>query len=176
MGNRTLRFTGLVTVMAMIGAACTVSVNNETTPSTFFQTNDQPRQPNLLLASHSLENFDACDDFLDYVITNAVDLVGPYGLENPIWGPWPARGCPWQSRQKASGQILPHEGVAGLATSQWRESNPRFCLTAAWLTGAFGCHVWSHRVGKSRLHAICPSRGPHEPRRARSGVVAPGAC
>ena len=92
MGNRTLRFTGLVTVMAMIGAACTVSVNNETTPSTFFQTNDQPRQPNLLLASHSLENFDACDDFLDYVITNAVDLVGPYGLENPIWGPWPARG------------------------------------------------------------------------------------
>lgn len=35
---------------------------------------------NAILASHSLVQFDACEDFLDYVKDQALDLVGPYGL------------------------------------------------------------------------------------------------
>lgn len=30
--------------------------------------------------THALVTFDACQDFLDYVVSHAVDLVGPYGL------------------------------------------------------------------------------------------------
>jgi Beta propeller domain len=47
--------------------------------------NTPERRP---LAAPSLVAFDACDEFLDYVITNALDQVGPYGLGNEFngWG------------------------------------------------------------------------------------------
>jgi hypothetical protein len=40
------------------------------------------------LAEPSLAAFDACDSFLDYVKANAIERVGPYGLDNPDgwWG------------------------------------------------------------------------------------------
>lgn len=39
----------------------------------------------------ALEEFDACEPFLDYVISNAVELVGPYGLDTFMPFPWMAR-------------------------------------------------------------------------------------
>ena len=45
-----------------------------------------------VLASQSLVQFDACDDFLDYVIEQAIDLVGPYGLETGFGYPYPVPG------------------------------------------------------------------------------------
>lgn len=35
--------------------------------------------------AHALVPFDACDGFLDYVVSHAVDLVGPYGLGSPFY-------------------------------------------------------------------------------------------
>ena len=40
------------------------------------------------LASNALVPFDACDTFLDYVISHGVELVGPYGLGDGFIG-WP---------------------------------------------------------------------------------------
>jgi uncharacterized secreted protein with C-terminal beta-propeller domain len=45
-------------------------------------------RPQVVLASNALVPFDACDPFLDYVISHAVDLVGPYGLDDPFFGGW----------------------------------------------------------------------------------------
>lgn len=42
----------------------------------------------VVLASNALVPFDACEPFLDHVISHAVDLVGPYGLDDPFIGPW----------------------------------------------------------------------------------------
>jgi hypothetical protein len=38
-------------------------------------------QPEVVLAEGALVQFDACETFLDYVISNALDLVGPYGFD-----------------------------------------------------------------------------------------------
>jgi len=52
------------------------------------QPQDRPigdNRPRTLLASHALIRFDACDAFLDYVTSHAVELVGPYGLNDPFY-------------------------------------------------------------------------------------------
>jgi hypothetical protein len=46
------------------------------------------KPPQVVLASNALVAFDACDTFLDYVISHAVDMVGPYGLDDPTIYPW----------------------------------------------------------------------------------------
>lgn len=61
-------------------------------------------QPTVIQAVGSLVQFDACDAFLDHVISHAVDLVGPYGLDGGH-GIWPVAGDAWM------------EGVAPATTS-----------------------------------------------------------
>lgn len=80
MFGRNTRFVGLVAAFAMVATACTVT----TSSSDSTTTTNPPRTgstPSGLLVANALISFDACDSFLDYVISEAVELVGPYGLE-----------------------------------------------------------------------------------------------
>ena len=90
------RFMALLAALAVVGAACSSNTSSS------FRTNGEPSTTigsridrpvitngqNAVLASHSLVPFEACDPFLDYVTEHAVDLVGPYGLEDPFYGRW----------------------------------------------------------------------------------------
>ncbi len=90
MRKGTARFGALLGALAVIASACTSTArSDETSTSPVIDHTDRPQA---ILAAHSLEPFDACEGFLDYVISHAVDLVGPYGLENPGRGPWPVDG------------------------------------------------------------------------------------
>jgi hypothetical protein len=89
MRNGTARVTALLATLAIVVTACTVTFSKETGPSTSSHVTERGDRPQAIPAAFSLETFDACEGFLDYVISHAVDLVGPYGLENPVWGPWP---------------------------------------------------------------------------------------
>jgi uncharacterized secreted protein with C-terminal beta-propeller domain len=57
---------------------------------------DRPDPITGVLASQSLVRFDACDDFLDYVIEHALELVGPYGLGNGFGYPVPMPGVAFE--------------------------------------------------------------------------------
>lgn len=89
MRNGTARLTALLTALAMVVTACTLTFTTETNPSSSTRVVASNDRPQAIQAGLSLEAFDACESFLDYVISHAVDLVGPYGLDNPVWGPWP---------------------------------------------------------------------------------------
>lgn len=89
MRNRTARVTALLAALAMVATACTLTVTTETSLSSSSRVIDSGDRPQAIQAAFALGTFDACEGFLDYVISHAVDLVGPYGLENPVWGPWP---------------------------------------------------------------------------------------
>ena len=90
MRSQMLRLIGTVAGLALIASACTVEVSTSTTADdgSATGTDSTPRQPVGQLASHALVSFDACDSFLDYVIARAVDMVGPYGLEDPFGQLW----------------------------------------------------------------------------------------
>ncbi|MEN8239593.1 MAG: beta-propeller domain-containing protein [Actinomycetota bacterium] len=79
--------------LAVVLAACTTgSISDATTSTTTTSTtttstsltrtveNSGPTAQRAFSAS-GLQPFDSCNEFLDYVIGHAVDLVGPYGLE-----------------------------------------------------------------------------------------------
>lgn len=89
MRNGTARVTALLAALAMVVTACTLNVTTETSPSSSSRVVDSRGRPQAIQAAFALDTFGACEGFLDYVISHAVDLVGPYGLENPVWGPWP---------------------------------------------------------------------------------------
>ena len=73
------RLMGLAMAVTMI-VGCTTTTTEETLPA-----GTTPR-PRVIKAQGALVQFDACDEFLDHVISHALDLVGPYGLGNePIW-------------------------------------------------------------------------------------------
>jgi uncharacterized secreted protein with C-terminal beta-propeller domain len=73
--RRGKRLTGMATVLALVAAACTGTTSTDDT----LPSGTAPR-PNEIRAAGALVQFDACETFLDYVISHAVDLVGPYGL------------------------------------------------------------------------------------------------
>lgn len=78
------RIATLATFIALIASAC--STNGSVGPlGTDPSQTSTTRVP---LAEPSLATFDACDEFLDYVIANALDQVGPYGLPSDFngWG------------------------------------------------------------------------------------------
>jgi uncharacterized secreted protein with C-terminal beta-propeller domain len=87
MQNRTPRVLSLLLVSALLITACTgvEAVEDRT------QTGPDRRPPRGRLVSNALVPFDACDSFLDYVISHGLDLVGPYGLGDPFCGPMFAR-------------------------------------------------------------------------------------
>lgn len=86
--RRTRTILGMLAALALTATACAPGgATEETLPSATTP------EPEVIRTAgpDGLVQFDACDTFLDYVISHAVDLVGPYGLEG---GPgfWPAPG------------------------------------------------------------------------------------
>jgi hypothetical protein len=77
-------FIALVAVLAVVGAACTSESTEQTDPKTPISTNAAetrgPTGEKAFVAS-SLQQFDSCTDFLDHVRSNAIERVGPYGLD-----------------------------------------------------------------------------------------------
>jgi uncharacterized secreted protein with C-terminal beta-propeller domain len=76
----------LIATLVMLVAACSSAEDSATTTS-FSRTTRAPIEA--VPAAYGLQPFDACDDFLDYVRKNAVDLVGPWGFEHGYWGGGP---------------------------------------------------------------------------------------
>lgn len=86
----TVRTLGLLAALALVLAACasdpdsgettTTAGTGETTTSAGTLPKGTTSEPETLQVQ-ALEEFDRCDAFLDYVVSHAVDLVGPYGLE-----------------------------------------------------------------------------------------------
>ncbi len=74
---------GLVALLAMVIAACSTT---DSTGGTSTTTNQS--RVTTPLAAPSLVAFDACEPFLDYVKSHAIDQVGPYGLQDPFYGGW----------------------------------------------------------------------------------------
>lgn len=89
MRNRTTAVTWLA-ALALVLSACTVTVMTDTTSPVTPDTTTGGRIEQVGLASNALVSFDACDEFLEYVISHAVELVGPYGLDGHT--PWPVFG------------------------------------------------------------------------------------
>lgn len=89
------RLIGLATALAMVVTACagggstatTANTSDVTTPDTLPEVTG----PDAEVLETRLVAFDACEPFLDYVIGHAVDLVGPYGLDDGF-GFWPGGG------------------------------------------------------------------------------------
>lgn len=85
------RITLTLVALALVLTACTGDTA-DSAPTTTGPTGSRPAvvrptQPiTAVLASQSLVQFDECDGFLDYVIEHALDLVGPYGLQNGFFG------------------------------------------------------------------------------------------
>ena len=80
---RLRRVLGLALVMALTISACAgVETSGDTLPA-----GTAPQPDVLQTASQALVAFDGCDAFLDHVISQAVELVGPYGLDGfpVIW-------------------------------------------------------------------------------------------
>lgn len=74
--RRTEGAVGLLAAIALVATACSPGgVSEDTLPVGTAPT------PDVVLAGGALVRFDACEVFLDYVISHAVDLVGPYGLD-----------------------------------------------------------------------------------------------
>jgi hypothetical protein len=120
MRSRIPRIISLLAVVAVVGVGCSVGSSPDLNdPATTQPQNLDPNRPQVVLASNALVPFDACETFLDYVIAHAVELVGPYGLGDPFYGPWfggdvamdgAARGSEEQAAPTA-GQDLDYSGT-----------------------------------------------------------------
>ncbi len=77
------RFTIAIAALVVLAAACS-SADDATTTSIGGSTRPPIEGATV---SYGLQAFNACDDFLDYVKDNAVELVGPWGFQYGYWGP-----------------------------------------------------------------------------------------
>ena len=96
------RFTLIFLALALVLTACssdpegagpstTVTVPTTSGPISVIERPNPPIEG--VPAAQVLVQFDACGDFLDYVIEHALELVGPYGLQGGFFGyPVPLRG------------------------------------------------------------------------------------
>ena len=101
----------LTIAVGMIAAGCSdVTRTTEPLPS------GTAPQPLATQAVGSLVQFDACDDFLDYVIEHALEFVGPYGLEG--FNPWP-----WVARDGMAAGEDDSGGAPTDARSEFSETN-----------------------------------------------------
>ncbi len=98
---------GVVTALALLVTACTGGTDtDETLPG------GTSPEPTVVQAAGALVQFDACDEFLDYVIGHAVDLVGPYGFDSgPIFWPAEADGAEFADDRAASGERFSETNV-----------------------------------------------------------------
>lgn len=103
-----------IVAVGMLSAACGGSATAP--PHTLPRGATPP--PVVRDASNALAEFDACEAFLDYVIENALDLVGPYGLGQPPWmgfGPLDATAAEgWSSRSGSTSFSTTNVQVAGV--------------------------------------------------------------
>ena len=114
------RITLTLTALALVLTACTGN-NTDGSPTTTptptassSPTVNRPSQPITgVLASKSLVQFDACDDFLDYVIGHALELVGPYGLPSGGFGyPVPLSGVFFEGDVAFAAEERAFDGLA----------------------------------------------------------------
>jgi uncharacterized secreted protein with C-terminal beta-propeller domain len=87
MQNRVPRVLSLLVGSALFITACNGAVAAEDPGLT----HPERRPARGRVVSNALVPFDACDSFLEYVISHGVELVGPYGLGDPFGGPIFAR-------------------------------------------------------------------------------------
>jgi hypothetical protein len=71
------RTSALIGLLGLILAACSPAVVDDPDDS-------EPTDPPAIVGS-AFQTFSNCDDLLDYYISHAVDIVGPYGLGGPMW-------------------------------------------------------------------------------------------
>ncbi len=80
-----LKIIGLMAALAMMLASCSIDPSTGDPSGTTTPVDPGP------VAAPSLVAFDACASFLDYVKANAIERVGPYGLDSPDHGWWGGR-------------------------------------------------------------------------------------
>jgi uncharacterized secreted protein with C-terminal beta-propeller domain len=88
MSRRISRTTLAVIVVGLMLTGCSAGVLSapSDTPSTGqADRRNQTDRSGARPVSNALVRFDACDTFLDYVISHGLDLVGPYGLADPFF-------------------------------------------------------------------------------------------
>lgn len=73
----------LLAIMAILAAACTGTTTSSPTDSTVKR---QPQADGSVLVGGYFQEFASCDALLDYYISKAVDIVGPYGFGGGYWG------------------------------------------------------------------------------------------
>ena len=88
MRSRIIPSISTLVAFALLLTACTFTARNDDTIPTRPDRRVESGTPRGRLASNALVPFDACDTFLDYVISHGVELVGPYGLGDGFMG-WP---------------------------------------------------------------------------------------
>ena len=95
--SRKLKTVGLIATIALTLAACSPDGSTGGPGTTEGPVDTTP------LAAPSLVAFDACESFLDYVKANAMERVGPYGLDSPDQGWWGGRMFAEDGAEQASG-------------------------------------------------------------------------
>ncbi|HVR31860.1 MAG TPA: beta-propeller domain-containing protein [Acidimicrobiia bacterium] len=73
-----MRRTALVGLFGLMLAACSPAVIEDPEEPA-----PDPTSP--VIVGSAFQTFSNCDDLLEYYISEAVDIVGPYGLGGPIW-------------------------------------------------------------------------------------------
>ncbi len=104
----------LSAALVVIAAACSPGTTSDISSPRTTQSLDRrvdDNRPKVILASNALVPFDACDPFLDHVISHAVDLVGPYGLDDPFFGGWFGAEMLADRANESGGQPLPAAGA-----------------------------------------------------------------
>lgn len=92
MRSRNIRSIAIVAALTLLLTACdAVGATDDPSPIRPDR-RAEAGTPRGRLASNSLVPFDACDTFLDYVISHGVELVGPYGLGDSFFHPWQLDG------------------------------------------------------------------------------------
>ena len=114
MRNRMKAVGSALVGLALILSACTVDGAGGTTTSPRRASNNGG-QGQVVTGPRALATFDSCQPFLDYVISHAVDLVGPYGLENYFYG------FPGVMRMDAVEEMAASDG--GASVPQFSETN-----------------------------------------------------
>ncbi|MGF1617335.1 MAG: beta-propeller domain-containing protein [Acidimicrobiia bacterium] len=102
--SRKLKIIGLVAAMAIAIASCSPESSTGAT-ETSRPVDTTP------LAAPSLVAFDACDSFLDYVKANAIERVGPYGLDDPFHGWWGGRAFAEDGADQAASEPSSNGGA-----------------------------------------------------------------
>ena len=80
MRSRIILSIATLVAFALLLTSCNVATRSDATIPPRLDRRVETGTPRGRLASNALVPFDACDTFLDYVISHGVELVGPYGL------------------------------------------------------------------------------------------------